>query len=85
LAGKLTPKPKKEVRSVILSLFFGGEADTETKKGSEICNSIIIFGREPKPKKEERSVILTTSFFGGDMNLKKEVSSVILSLFLVGK
>jgi len=33
LAGKLTPKP---VRSVILSSFFGGEADTETKKGSEI-------------------------------------------------
>jgi len=113
-------KAKKKVRSVIQSLFFGGEADTETseicnsiiifwrgswhrnqkrkwdlkfyhrflagtltpkpKKGSEIRNSIIVFGGEPKPKKEARSVILTT-FFGGDMYLKKEVSSVILSLF----
>jgi len=81
LARKRTPKPKKEVRSVILSSFFGVEADTENKKGSEIRNSIIVFGGEPKPKKEARSVILTTSFFGGDMNLKKEVSSVILSLF----
>jgi len=80
LARKRTPKPKKEVRSVILSSFFGGDADTENKKGSEIRNSIIVFGGEPKPKKEARSVILTTSFFGGDMNLKKEVSSVILSL-----
>jgi len=36
---------KKKVRSVIQSLFFGGEADTETEKESEICNSIIIFWR----------------------------------------
>jgi len=43
---------KKKVRSVILSSFFGGEADTETEKESEICNSIIVLGGEPKPKKD---------------------------------
>jgi hypothetical protein len=36
LAENLTPEPKKEVRSVILSLFLAGNP-TPKPKGSEIC------------------------------------------------
>jgi hypothetical protein len=53
LAGKLNPKPKKEVRSVILShRFWRGY---ELEKGSVVCNSIIVFGGEGNWKKEVSS------------------------------
>jgi len=75
-------KAKKKVRSVILSSFFGGEADTETKKGSEICNSIIVFGGEPKLKKKLRSVILS-SFFGGEADAETKKGSEICNSITV--
>jgi hypothetical protein len=87
LAGKLTPKPKKEVRSVILSLFLAGKLKPEPKKdahlhGSEICNSIIVFGgeAEPETEKEVRSVILSHRFWRG---YELEKGSVVCNSIIV--